>query len=82
VVYGERITLNAITELTLTRYSERQIGTIEPAGMRSVERTHTYSFDAGIEALDGCRRVPRFSLRRALRWSPKDGRKANERCPL
>ncbi|MEW6223311.1 MAG: hypothetical protein AB1627_01650 [Chloroflexota bacterium] len=60
--YGRRIVLSAITTLTPDAYEERPIGTIEPEGVPGIERTHTYSFDGGIQALDGFRRVSRVRL--------------------
>ena len=36
-----------------------QIGTIEPRGLPGFNRTHTYTFDGSIEALDGYRRMLR-----------------------
>jgi hypothetical protein len=68
VEYGQRIVLSAITTLTTDAYEEKIIGSIEPAGVVGVQRTHTYTFDGSIEALDGYRR----DLRR-LR-SPRAGR--------
>ncbi len=60
--YGRRIVLSAITTLTPDAYEEHPIGTIEPAGVPWIERTHTYSFDGAIQALDGFRRIPRVRM--------------------
>ena len=57
--YGKRIVLSAITELTPKTYEERPIGSIEPQGLPGISRTHTYTFDGPIEALDGFRRTLR-----------------------
>ena len=66
VVYGRRIVLSAITSLTPDAYEEHEVGSIEPEGIPNVTRTHTYTFDGSIEALDGYRQVPRWR-RRPLR---------------
>ena len=58
--YGGRIMLSRISMLSATEYEEQVVGMIEPRGMRGVNRTHTYSFDGAMEALDGYRRVPRW----------------------
>lgn len=63
VEYGRRIVLSAITTLTQDKYEENPIGSIEPTGMAGIQRTHTYSFDDSIEALDGYGRVPRWPRR-------------------
>jgi hypothetical protein len=52
--------LSAITRLTPDEYEEHPIGSIEPIGLQGVQRTHTYTFDGSIEALDGYRRVRRW----------------------
>ncbi len=57
--YGRRIVLSAITKLTPSDYEERIIGSIEPEGIPGITRTHTYTFDGSIEALDGYRRLRR-----------------------
>jgi hypothetical protein len=65
--YGHRISLSVITTLTPDAYEEHPIGFIEPTGFPGVRRTHTYTFDGSIEALDGYRRVarrPRLRRRR------------------
>jgi hypothetical protein len=59
VAYGRRVVLCAITTLTLDQYEEHPIDSIEPKGVPGLLRTHTYSFDGAIEALDGYRRVRR-----------------------
>ena len=59
VAYGRRIVLSAITTLTPDEYEEHPIGSIEPEGVSGIRRTHTYTFDGSIEALDGYRRVLR-----------------------
>ena len=41
-------------------YAETVIGTVEPTGLRGLERTHTYSRSAEWEALDGRRRTWRL----------------------
>jgi hypothetical protein len=58
--YGERISLSVITTLTADAYEEHSIGSIEPTGFAGVRRTHTYTFDGSVEALDGYRRVARI----------------------
>lgn len=63
MVYGGRIVLSAITTLTPADYQEHEVGSIEPEGIPGVTRTHTYTFDGSVEALDGYRRVPRWSHR-------------------
>jgi hypothetical protein len=60
LAYGGRTVLKAITTLTETDYAERPIGTIEPIGLPGISRTHTYTFDGPVEAVDGYRR--RFRL--------------------
>jgi hypothetical protein len=57
VAYGRRIVLSAINTLTPDAYAEHPISSIEPDGFPGVRRTHTYTFDGSIEALDGYRRV-------------------------
>lgn len=69
VTYGRRIVLNAIDTLTETAYSEHPISLIEPNGFPGIERTHTYSFDGTVEALDGYRRRFRFARAFARRES-------------
>jgi hypothetical protein len=59
VAYGRRIVLSAITKLTPEAYEEHPIGSIEPEGMAGFRRTHTYTADGPVEALDGYRRVLR-----------------------
>jgi hypothetical protein len=56
--YGRRIVLNRIEVLSPDEFREVPIGTIEPRGLAGVIRTHTYSVDDGIEALDGLRYEP------------------------
>ena len=63
VEYGQRIVLSSITKLTTDEYEEHQIGSIEPVGIPGIQRTHTYSFDGSVEALDGYRRTPRWQSR-------------------
>jgi hypothetical protein len=58
VAYGGRIVFSAITTLTADSYEEHPIGSLEPRGMAGVSRTHTYTFDGDLEAVDGYRRVP------------------------
>lgn len=58
--YGRRIVLNAIITLTDADYEERPISSIEPTGFPGIVRTHTYSFDGTLEALDGYQRRLRF----------------------
>jgi hypothetical protein len=53
--YGSRISLNRIDVLTDEEYRETPVGTIEPGWLPGVVRTHTYTADGGIEALDGVR---------------------------
>ena len=67
VAYGRQIILSAISTLTPTEYAERPIGSIRPDHMRGVQRTHTYTFDGSIEALDGYRRVLRLPGRTPFR---------------
>jgi hypothetical protein len=59
VAYGHRIALSEITTLTADRYEERPMGSIEPVGLPGFQRTHTYTFDGTVEALDGYRRMVR-----------------------
>jgi len=63
--YGQRIALSAITTLTPDEYEEHPIGSIEPEGLPQIRRTHTYTFDGSVEALDGYGRVPRWPGRAA-----------------
>ena len=53
--YGRRIVLNRIDALTPDEYSETPSGSIEPGWLPGVERTHTYTADAGFEVIDGLR---------------------------
>ena len=53
--YGRRIVLNRIEVLSADEYRETPIGTIEPRWLAGVLRTHTYTVDDGMEALDGLR---------------------------
>jgi hypothetical protein len=53
--YGRRIVLNRIEVLSVDDYRETPISTIEPRWLAGVFRTHTYTVDDGIEALDGLR---------------------------
>ncbi len=41
------------------------MGSVEPGWLPGVVRTHTYTADGGIEALDGVRYVSRFGARRS-----------------
>jgi hypothetical protein len=64
--YGRRIVFHRVDRLDETGYAETVIGTVEPTGLRGLERTHTYSRSAAWEALDGRRRtwrVPRPGVR-------------------
>ena len=63
VAYGRRVVLNAVTILTTEAYEEEPIGHIEPVGYPDVTRTHTYTFDGTVEAVDGYRRRPRWRRR-------------------
>ncbi len=65
--YGRRVVFSAITTLTPTEYEEHPIAAIEPTGVPGITRTHTFSFDGQIEALDGYRRVPRLRVPRRSR---------------
>jgi hypothetical protein len=65
--YGSRISLNRIDVLTEDEYRETPIGTIEPGWLPGVVRTHTYTADGGIEALDGVRYERRS-------WGPRSRR--------
>jgi hypothetical protein len=67
VSYGRRIVLNEIRTLTTTEYAEAPIATIEPEGIPDVTRTHTYSVDGPVEALDGYLRRRRFISGRSAR---------------
>jgi hypothetical protein len=60
IAYGRRIVLSAIRTMTTTDYAEEPVAAIEPDGIPGVSRTHTYSVDGTIEALDGYRRRRRF----------------------
>jgi hypothetical protein len=51
--YGYAVVLNRIELLTATEYHERPIDRIEPTWTRGNLGTHTYSFDARYEVLDG-----------------------------
>ena len=62
--YGRRIVLNRIEILSEEAYREVPVGTIEPRGLAGVRRTHTYTADDGIEALDGFRYEPRWGRSR------------------
>ncbi len=62
--YGGRIVLSEITMLTPDAYAEHPVGTIDPRGVPGVSRTHTYTFDGSVEALDAYRRVRRRSTGR------------------
>ena len=63
--YGRRIVLNRIDVLTPDDYEETPVGSVEPGWLPGVVRTHTYTADGGIEALDGVRYVNRFGARRS-----------------
>jgi hypothetical protein len=67
--YGKRISLNRIDVLTHDEYRETPVGTIEPGWLPGVVRTHTYTADGSIEALDGVRYERRS-------WSPRSRRLA------
>ena len=64
--YGRRIVLNRIEVLSPDEYRETPIGTIEPRWLAGLLRTHTYTVDNGMEAIDGLRyeRRLRFGRRR------------------
>lgn len=62
--YGRRIVMNRIEVLSMEEYRETPIGTIEPRWLAGVSRTHTYTVDDGIEALDGMRYERRLRFRR------------------
>jgi hypothetical protein len=64
--YGRRIILNRIEVLTQTEYRETPVGSIEPGWLPGVMRTHTYTVDGDLEALDGLR-YERRARPRALR---------------
>jgi hypothetical protein len=55
-VYGRRIVLRRIDELTPTTYRETEIGSIEPAGLPGVDRTHTIDGTDDLLVIDGRRR--------------------------
>lgn len=74
VVYGARVTLNAIEEITTTSYRERRVGSIEASGMVGVTRTHTYTFAGDLEALDGYRQVPRWPFG----WRERSGSRRDD----
>ena len=59
--YGRRVVLNEITRLDREAYEERTIGTIEPTGTPGARRTHSYSTDGGMEAVDALVRRHRLS---------------------
>jgi hypothetical protein len=59
--YGRRIVLHRVDRLDETAYAETVIGTVEPTGLRGLERTHTYSRSTAWEALDGRRRTWRMA---------------------
>lgn len=61
--YGGRIVLSAITTLSPDAYDERRVGSIEPRGLPGFCRTHTYTFDGSVEALDGYRQIWRRPCR-------------------
>jgi hypothetical protein len=50
--YGRRIVIKEILELTPETYKDRALHSIEPDWERGLQGTHTYSYAAGVEALD------------------------------
>jgi hypothetical protein len=54
-VYGRRIVVNRIDELSLTGYRETPVATIEPRGIDGITRTHCFDAIDGIEVIDGRR---------------------------
>jgi hypothetical protein len=70
--YGRRVVLSEITRLDLEGYEERPVATIEPAGYPGATRTHTYTVDGNIEAVDALVRVPRLARGSWLRRSVSD----------
>jgi hypothetical protein len=80
VNYGRRIVLSAIRTLTLDEYEEQVIGSIEPSGVPGVQRTHTYTFDGSVEAVDVYRRALRRPGRGRLpQWARVTGPNAGPR---
>ena len=67
--YGRRIILNEVVRLDVDVYEERWSGTVEPVGFPGATRTHTYTVDGGIEAVDAFVRAARVHLlaRKVLR---------------
>lgn len=59
LVYGGRIVWSAIRRLSMTEYEEEPIGSTEPRGAPGVHRTHTYSTEGTVDAIDGYRRTLR-----------------------
>lgn len=51
--YGRRIVINRIDTLSLTKYGETPVATIEPRGLGGLSRTHCYDSDAQFEVIDG-----------------------------
>jgi hypothetical protein len=65
--YGGAISFRAIETLTPGDYAERDLGRLDPAGLRDARATHHYSADSRFEAVDLRRRELRLA-RRAGKW--------------
>ena len=61
--YGRRIVINRIDALSITEYREVPVATIEPGGIKGVQRTHCYDASPFVEVVDG--RRARWRGRRA-----------------
>jgi hypothetical protein len=62
-LYGRDLSLNQITELTIERYTERRLLTLEPDASSSINGIHTYNWCGNIELIDGQTTTP---LKRVL----------------
>ncbi len=56
-VYGYSFTLNEITKLSATEYSEQVLREFRPEPL-NMQATHTYNWLPGVEIIDGARVVP------------------------
>lgn len=56
-VYGYSFTLNEITKLSATEYSEQALREFRPEAL-GMQATHTYNWIPGVEIIDGARVVP------------------------
>ena len=60
--YGYSFTLNEVTKLSATEYSERPIREIRPELLKGIRTTHTYNWIPGIELIDGTKVMPLSKL--------------------